>query len=419
LDTLKTAIVVVLLLVVLYGVYTALNKPEAALNIYESLNQHEETSDSSPPQDPYAVPQIGFEPAVPDAGMASVAPPVDLGTSTHSGSVAPPSQPPGQPSTSDVSTPTFPPSASADSFSNTDGTTAKAGYYPNGGPATNPGAPPDSMVNQVDAARRAVGPLAEEPSTAGAQADASRPASDAPSEDSQDGFASMWQSAQAQLQAQQWKQALFTLTLAYRREDLTLSQRQQLLDLLDPLAAKVIYSTEHHFAQPHIVARGESLMEIARQYNVPWVLLSRINGVKNPDMPLPGTPLKVVEGPFRAELTIEGDRAGELTLFAGHLYAGRFPVSIGQEPAPVPGDYKVLRKQAGHPYYGAQVIAAGDPRNPYGTVWMDLGNELSIHGSPDSVTASDAGRGCVSLSPADAQDVFGILAEGCQVSIRR
>ena len=57
------------------------------------------------------------------------------------------------------------------------------------------------------------------------------------------------------------------------------------------------------------------------------------------------------------------------------------------------------------------------PANPFGNVWLDLGREVFIHGSP--LAGADLQRGCISLSPRDADDVYGILSVGSTVRILR
>ena len=125
----------------------------------------------------------------------------------------------------------------------------------------------------------------------------------------------------------------------------------------------------------------------------------------------------MLRGPFRAEVDLTGK---EVTLFVQQMYAGRFPISVGNEPTPAPGDYEVRSKEMGHAYFGRdnQNIPAGDPRNPYGRCWIDLGKEVCIHGSSAVDTGAGA-LGCVGLSPQDAGDVFGILSQGSKVLIRR
>ena len=224
--------------------------------------------------------------------------------------------------------------------------------------------------------------------------------------------------AQSNIASEQWYQALFVLSKFYGSPDLTEQQERELIDLLDPLAAKVVYSQEHLVTDAHEVRRGDTLVQIAAANQVPPELLSNINGIENPDLLVPGTKLKVVRGPFRADVHLQKK---ELTLFAGQLYAGRFPISVGQDPEPQPGEYRVLEKQPGRDYFPraetGQKFAADDPQNPFGRVWIGLDKELAIHGTPER---GDAGTmGCISLSPLDAADVYSILTQGSSVTIRR
>lgn len=230
------------------------------------------------------------------------------------------------------------------------------------------------------------------------------------------GLANAIQTADKQYKADQRKEALATLSLFYSTPNLSPSEREQLLSRLDPLAGEVIYSRRHLTEQPHRVGHNETLMEIAARYEVPWQLLANINNIQDPVTVLPGTELKVVRGPFRAEVSLDNQ---ELTLFMGDLYAGRFPIAVGSDPVPKPGTYTVQDKQTSRTYYDAAgtPVPANSPNNPYGTVWMDLGGQLSIHGSPERTRPTD--KGCLSLSGDFAEDVYGILSQGSSVTIRR
>lgn len=230
------------------------------------------------------------------------------------------------------------------------------------------------------------------------------------------GLANAIRTADRQYAADQPAEALATLSLFYNTPGMTETERAELLGRLDPLAAIVIYSRKHLLEQPHRVGQAETLMEIAARYELPWQLLANINGIEDPIAVLPGTELKVVRGPFRAEVDLTRN---ELTIFLGDLYAGRFPIAVGSAPPPQEGTYTVQDKQSARTFYDATgaPIPAGDARNPYGNVWLDLGKQLCIHGSPDRSEPTD--KGCISLRGADADDLFGILSQGSSVVIRR
>lgn len=211
------------------------------------------------------------------------------------------------------------------------------------------------------------------------------------------------------------REALATLSLFYETPNLTRQQREQLLVRLDPLAREVIYSPEHLLEEPHRVTGSETLMDIAKKYDVPWQLLANINGVDDPVTILPGTDLKVLRGPFRADVDLANQ---ELTLFLGDLYAGRFPVGVGSDPVPRSGTYTIQEKNSAKTYYdmSGNPVPPGNARNPYGTMWIDLGSGISLHGSPNENNPTD--QGCISVAGNYSRDVFGILSEGSSVTIR-
>lgn len=220
--------------------------------------------------------------------------------------------------------------------------------------------------------------------------------------------------AKAQMDGGQHKDALFTLSLFYGDPALSEQERTELLDLLDPLAGRVIYSREHLLTSAHVTTQGESIEEIAAKYQVPAQLLININGIQRPDAMTSGMQLKVVPGPFRAEIDTQRN---EMTLFLRRMYAGRFPVSIGNDPTPRPGEYTLKEKSEGQTFYGegGQSIPAEAPNNPYGGHWINLGG-ITIHGSPQQ--PNGISRGCVSLSPRDAADVYHILSVGSKVVVK-
>ncbi|GAA4450852.1 L,D-transpeptidase family protein [Novipirellula rosea] len=230
------------------------------------------------------------------------------------------------------------------------------------------------------------------------------------------GLANALQLADDQYKSDQRKEALETLSLFYHTPNLPSAQRQELLSRLDPLAAEVIYSRRHLLEQPHRVGHHETLMQIAVKYEVPWQLLANINGIEDPITVLPGTELKVVRGPFRADVDLGKQ---EMTLFLGDLYAGRFPIAVGNDPQPRPGTFTVQDKQSERPFYGASgsPVPANSPDNPYGSLWLDLGGQLCIHGSPYATRPSD--QGCISVAADYADDLYGILTQGSSVTIRR
>lgn len=412
-QTLKTAVIVVLLLVVLYGVYEVLNrppdKPPQEVAEVESKLEDLNIGFGGPAESPAS--DSTFSPSAAQGAASSFpggslpnfeAPPVYGGESP-----APSTEVPGDDNTtfaangSTVPLPgaslTPPPTLPAETPAGPD----TAGIAPSADSLTVRPTNPGSVQIQHN-------PYMNEPLATNPPATDTKPLGVRAYERAR-------RQAKSAIEAANYRSALELLSVFYESQDLTPEEHEELLDLLDPLAARVIYSTEHLVDDPHVVRGNESLMDIATRLEVPWQLLQKINGIKNPKILLPGSELKVVRGPFRAEVDL---RNQELTVFLGTLYAGRFPVSVGSDPMPVEGDFKVREKKEDRAYFArGGTIPAGSPMNPFGKIWMDLGSEMCIHGSPPG--GSDAQQGCISLSPRDAEDVYSILSIGSTVRVLR
>ena len=359
-NTFKTALVVIVLLAVGYGVYVMLNKP------------------------PGATPPPGVEPGL------LVPPGIELGTE-------PPVQPAPWPAPVTPSPPApGDPSNPAQPFpSPTPPPVRDAGPVPSGDP--NAVAPPliPPGPNRPPGPEN---PYRHPPGNTGS-------------------FTAAWRSAKSQLEDGRLRDALFTLSILYGSPDITTDEHQRLVKLLDELAGTVIYSAPYALEPHHTVSGPETLEQIAQQYSVPWQFLAKVNGIHDPRALVPGQQLKVVRGPFGAEVNLQ---THELTMFLGRYYAGRFPISVGNDPAPHPGAFDVLQKKEGSQDYffsNGHVIAASDPANPYGTHWFGLSRGLAIHGSPTESRAPNH-LGCISLSPGDAKDLFALLSTGSRVVIK-
>ena len=462
-ETLKTALVVVLLLAVLYGVYVVLNQPD----FEPPLPPNWQAGEAPPLEIDFGGPEFAA-PAEPGSSPAAPSTPSAGGSPQDSPERSSPaalvglieeSKDQAAPSTSDGSPgPRTPPHDLAPRIEPEkppaayEVPPALAGVSPDvqarpprettpipdlGRPARTPSAD----VTAADAVAAPEPPRAptpyESPEPAGSGAARSiyesdpvgkRPPDQPPTPLTADekefsdnhhptsGFGAAWQTAQELLQNQRWAEALSKLSPFYDAAEVTSDQRQKLLDLLDPLAGKVVYSSEHLLEPPYQVQPGETLEQIAERYQVPAALLQNINGIADPRSLAPGTELKVLRGPFRAEIRLD---RGELVLFVDEYYAGRFSISPGNDPTPRPDIYYVVDKQPGQEYFApdGSRVEWGAPDNPYGRYWLDLGQGMSLHGTAE-VMPAHGGLGCISLNTADAADIYGILSVGSQVLIR-
>lgn len=416
-ETIKTAVVVVLLLLVLYGVYVVLNKPELAPvdTAWQQGTGEAPVVELGKPTDPQTLRPAGVGPEAgpPKPAPALSAPPLFDAPRTADAPVRNVNDDPHarrlQAPPAELTSPVAPATATVrEAAPPVDLPPAKPASRTLIAAADEPAREPH-VASPADTSAEPSRPSAYvTPKNLNVTDDAELPALRA--------FDSAWSSAVAQLQKQQWSEALLTLSFFYNAPDLSGEERQRLIDLLDPLAGRVIYSAEHTLEAPYEVQPGETLLNVADECRVPAALLQNINGLANPQSLAPGTKLKVLRGPFRAEVDLNGS---ELVLFCGKYYAGRFPISIGNDPPPRTGQYEVLAMQEGREYESRDGlrIPARAADNPYGNVWIDLGSDLAIHGSPDKIPAHGS-LGCISLNSRDAADLFGILSAGSKVLVR-
>lgn len=218
-------------------------------------------------------------------------------------------------------------------------------------------------------------------------------------------FAQSVRAIQPLLDSGQLAEALLQLTQWYGDPRLSPEQATELLRLLDPLAATVIYSYQYPLDGRHYVVQpGETLDAIAGRNEMEWQVLAKINGLADPRQLQPGQQLKLLRGPFHALVDLS-DR--ELTLIVEGRYAGRFPIGIGQDFPAAEATYTVLSKTA-------QPDSAG--RAGY---WIGLENALGLHAATDpSRIGQTGGPGFVLLNESDLAELFDLLSVGSAVVVR-
>jgi hypothetical protein len=364
-ETLKTALVVVLLLAVLYGVFVVLNKPEQG----QPPEVAWQTLATTPPQvefgDSSVEPMSSFPPMVtaPPEMKPSIKPieeeiperPAQVADDDAADSAGNRDNGAGNLEDPDTAFPIVP-SRLLPQGSPAFDSRAAAATEADLSPLVPGEASEASRMPGLDEAAPRRRPSVYEQSALGNQPPMDVSANNRAGTAS---FEEAWQRAMNQLNGQHWADALRTLSAFYHRAEVVGRDRQRLVDLLDPLAGKVIYSTEHLLEPPYQVRPGDTLPDIAQRHQVPAALLMNINGIADPGGLTPGSVLKMVRGPFRAEIVLAKD---ELVLFLGDCYAGRFAVSIGNDPRPNPAEYSVVGKQEGREYFapdGSRIPAIG------------------------------------------------------------
>jgi len=214
-------------------------------------------------------------------------------------------------------------------------------------------------------------------------------------------FSALLRAAREKISSGRYVEALQELSQYYDKPNLTEAQRTELVDLLDRLAYKVIYSREHMLEPPYTVRPGDTLPEIARNYNVPWQLLAKINGIEDPEHLTAGQQLKVIRGQFDAEINLDRH---ELTLRLRGLYAGRFRIGVSPLVLDRLGNFFVEDKSS----------EASDPKH----YWIKLADQLAIHAAshPDEI-GTDRANGSICVEPEQIENLHAILSIGSRIRI--
>lgn len=222
------------------------------------------------------------------------------------------------------------------------------------------------------------------------------------------------ESAGVDIQNNNWTKALRDLSGWYQ-QPISVEDRDHLVGWLDRLAGDVIYSNKHTLTAGHQVQNGETLASIATRYQMPPRLLARINQYPDSiaeETPLqPGVELKVIPGPFTAEADLQ---LGQLTLYAGGLYAGRFKFRSG-ESAPLESLSEPVS------FVSVQGIPAQEdqrrheplaPTNPFGRYCLVVGQTAVLHSPGGNSQGS-----CLEFSEQDMLDLLVLLPRGTVVRV--
>lgn len=194
--------------------------------------------------------------------------------------------------------------------------------------------------------------------------------------------------------------------------------RPAIRDRIEHTAFLIFVSPEHQFSEPRLVAAGETLGEIASEYQVTADYLAKLNRL-DPDQIRAGQSLKVVKGPFSAVVDLD-DFA--MTIHAHGWFVRRYAIGTGADDRTPLGRFKIEEKLENPVWYNPDggVVEADDPTNPLGEYWLGLGDHIGIHGTIDPTSIGRAAsRGCIHLGDGDIEEVFGLLTTGSEVRIRR
>lgn len=192
-------------------------------------------------------------------------------------------------------------------------------------------------------------------------------------------------------ESEQIRNAFVQLSRLYDHPELNEREREQLIPILDRLALDVVFSRKNHILESaYVVRSGDTVDSIAATHKISPALLMKINGLTGARPLEPGTKLKVVLGQFDARVSAG---RSEMTLILGGLYAGRFPVTIGEDIVNVRGEFVVTSKSDS--YKGKTLI---------------LGNGITLCGA-DRPVPGESPSGSLRFATRDADELFDILTE--------
>jgi lipoprotein-anchoring transpeptidase ErfK/SrfK len=232
-------------------------------------------------------------------------------------------------------------------------------------------------------------------------------------------------------------QARLRLSDSLRSGTLSPLQAEEVRGTLTVLNDGMIFGPEvtpgDPFTRLYEIRPGDALSRIASRQGVKtnWRFVQRINGIKDPARIRVGQRIKLVQGPFHAEVDKKSHRI-DVWLGEGDeaIFIRSLPVGLGEFNSTPVGTFRVRRggKMANptwtNPRTGQQ-FAAADPLNPIGEYWIGLDGidvhnlqeqGFGIHGTidPDSI-GQDRSMGCVRLADDDIAMVYEMLTEGNSV----
>jgi len=164
------------------------------------------------------------------------------------------------------------------------------------------------------------------------------------------------------------------------------------------------------------VKPGDTLGKIAAAHRTTVGALKQANGFST-DTIQPKQKLKVSKGVFR----IAVDKSqNQLLLTEENRFIKSYTVATGKDNSTPVGIFKIISKVPNPVWYkqGA-VVPPESPENILGTRWMGIDKEgYGIHGSTDlNSIGQQVTAGCVRMTNADVEELFGIVPLGTEITI--
>jgi len=187
-----------------------------------------------------------------------------------------------------------------------------------------------------------------------------------------------------------------------------------------------------------VVQPGESLIEMARQYNLGFNQIEAANPGLDPFVPTPGSSVVIPTAWIVPLAGAPGTLVVNLSEMRLYLFPPdpgapmTFPVGVGTDGWKTPvGTFKVVEKRENPRWYPPASIRRENPElpavvepgpdNPLGTHALRLSlRTILIHGTDTPFAVGrKASHGCLRLYPEDIPHLYGRVSEGSSVTIIR
>ncbi len=206
--------------------------------------------------------------------------------------------------------------------------------------------------------------------------------------------------------------------------------RGVLTDIADTLVFSKNISAGDPFSMEYIIRPNDTLSGIVKKMNlqVDWRFIQRINGIKKANAIRIGQNIKLVTGPFHANVDKSSYRM-DVYLGEGEdqVFVRSYRVGLGEFDSTPIGMFKVRQNsKLVNPTWinprTREFYAADNPDNPIGERWIGLQgidehskdlSGLGIHGTVEPQTiGTQASMGCIRMHHGDVGQVYEMLSEG-------
>jgi L,D-transpeptidase ErfK/SrfK len=195
-----------------------------------------------------------------------------------------------------------------------------------------------------------------------------------------------------------------------------------------PPAERLLGTLQHH-----IIQKRETLLDIARRYDLGFNEMQELYPDLDPWIPPKGMELIIPSERMLPEIKGKGIiiNIAEMRMYyfpAGGESVRTYPVGLGDRDYPTPvGTFRIGEKRVNPTWYippslqykyPVKVVPPG-PDNPLGKYWMGLeGTDYGIHGTniPWAVGRLVT-HGCIRMYPEDIPKLFNLVEPGTQVRI--